>query len=121
MEAVKVIANPLRGENSVVSIKRKKMQAAGKGFSLKLTLIPDREIIEDEAFDFALESVDGNSYETVEAFAKDVMQNVFGNALPYYALLSLKYIDENTKLKRHIQVVKQQPKYKIPEEIKDSL
>lgn len=114
--AINTQNNPLKGKNCVLSFEVKD-NAVAKDAQVTFSYIPDREIVKQNDFCTFVQSI--QSKECVETFANQVIEQFYNEALPFYTKLELKVKHPNTGEVQYLKVVKKQPNYTIPEEIRD--
>tara|TARA_R110000868_G_scaffold218576_2_gene469173 strand:- start:95729 stop:96106 length:378 start_codon:yes stop_codon:yes gene_type:complete len=116
----KPIPNPLRGESVVISFK-----AFGfSGFdnaNVCFSYVPDREVLAEEIFSNWFQSAQKKSCDTIpELTANEMLNTFYHEVLPYHVNLDI-VIQHKTGVTQRIQVIKNQPNYNLPLELKERI
>lgn len=114
---LKIKPNPLKGKNALLCFMHKGLL----GFThaeVHFSYIPDRDIVEQEIFKQFIQSLEQEKL-SLEEFANRVVEKFYHEVLPFYTKLDIIIHREETGEIQRIQTVEQQPRYVIPEEIKN--
>lgn len=117
MEHIKVTSNPLRGEESLLSFSVSDVLGK-KESQLSLSYVADREIVTDEDFMFWFSPLLEQEWTNAETFCAAILAAFYNDVLPFYIQIKLVYKAEGLSMHRQIQLIKKQPKYQLPEDLK---
>lgn len=112
----KQIENPLRGELAVLSFTQTGFLQFDNA-KVQIHYIPDRDILTENVFSewfSAFQKVDKPT--TPEFVSNDMLASFYNEIMPFYIIMDIQ-IHHKNGLMQHIQTIKKQPNYKIPEEL----
>jgi NADPH-dependent 7-cyano-7-deazaguanine reductase QueF len=115
--SLQVKPNPLKGKNALLCFKHKNLL----GFTnaeIHFSYIPDRDIVEQNIFKNFIQKLEQEK-PTLEEFSNRLVENFYHEVLPFYTRLDITIHDKETGEVQRIQTVEKQPKYIIPEEIRN--
>ncbi len=111
--------NPSKNEVIVISLTHELKSKKLSGFTvLSLKYIPDKNILKSEHFNPWIEKQITNELDSWEKFAADITHIFYDTLLPKYLEITLS-IKKHQKITQKIELLRQQPGYKIPAEVKD--
>lgn len=120
MENVQTTPNPLRGEYSVLSFDLEDILGFEEG-ELKIVYVPDRDFVTDDNFNFWISPILHQSWDTPEEFCAELLGSLYNDVLPFYIQIEFKYKTPTRGSKKSIFLIKKQPDYTLPQELKEQI
>ena len=114
------IENPMRGENALLRFNKTGFLNFDNAH-VEISYIPDRDILEQDILTkWLVETEVKHKNSQPENVVAEMMNTFYNELLPYYVSMEVK-ISHNNGVIQRVQTVKQQPSYRMPNELKEIL